>query len=77
MNGIKRTYYITSELEDGIRTLAYLRKTTLSDIVREAIEWYLIAPETQAELSDMPEVKLLRRDGTTLMIGERTDKHVK
>ncbi|KKN58771.1 hypothetical protein LCGC14_0548660 [marine sediment metagenome] len=65
--GIKRTYYITEELEDGIRTLAYLRKTTLSDVVREALRWFLKAQEE--ELSEMSEVKLLRRDGTHLLVG--------
>jgi hypothetical protein len=51
--GIKRTYYITTELEDGIRTLAYLRKTTLSEIVRKAMKEYLAANKTYVESSNM------------------------
>ena len=70
-NGIKRTYYITTDLEDDIRKLAYIRKTTLSAIVREAIEWYMIAPETQEEFDSVPETRLLRRDGTVLTVGEK------
>ncbi len=75
--GIKRTYYITTDLEDSIRKLAYVRKVTLSSIVREAIEWYMIAPETQEEFDSVPETRLLRRDGTVLTVGREADGNAK
>ena len=40
MNGIKRTYYITRELEDKLREIAFHEKTTLSEVVRRALESY-------------------------------------
>lgn len=76
MNGIKRTYYITSELEDGIRKLAYLRKTTMSAIVREAIEWYIVlhddAEPTRVDSlkSHLIEQAYKKRDG------EQTEKEI-
>lgn len=40
MNGIKRTYYITTEIEDRLREMAFHQKTTMSEIVRRALESY-------------------------------------
>lgn len=52
MNGIKRTYYITREIEDKLREIAFREKTTLSNVVRHALESYSLKEYENAKTQD-------------------------